>query len=115
MPSNVAGMVAYLLGFVTGILTLVMEPYKNDKFVRFHAFQSIFLSGGYLLVSVAWSSVSGGLLAVNADAFWPLISLGWWAVHFAFFVLWLLLLYKAYNNERFELPLLGPIARKQAG
>ena len=35
---------SYLVGWVTGLIFLVIEPYKNDKFVRFNAFQSIFLS-----------------------------------------------------------------------
>ena len=44
MTNNVAGCLSYLVGWVTGLIFLVIEPYKNDKFVRFHAFQSIFLS-----------------------------------------------------------------------
>src|SRR5579864_8954029 len=42
MPANVAGALAYILGALTGILFLVLEPYRNDRLVRFHAFQSIF-------------------------------------------------------------------------
>src|SRR5215467_10606206 len=42
MTNNVAGMLCYILGIVTGIIFLVLEPYKNDRFIRFHAFQSIF-------------------------------------------------------------------------
>ncbi|HEV2418667.1 MAG TPA: zinc-ribbon domain-containing protein, partial [Terriglobia bacterium] len=44
MTSNVAALLTYILGFITGIIFLVIEPYKRDPFVRFHAFQSIFLS-----------------------------------------------------------------------
>src|SRR6266542_1218833 len=40
MASNVAGMLAYVAGFITGIVFLVIDPYKDDRFVRFHAFQS---------------------------------------------------------------------------
>ena len=48
MTSNIAGALCYLLTFITGILFLVLEPYKRDRFVRFHAFQSIFF--GVILV-----------------------------------------------------------------
>src|SRR6266853_4412657 len=44
MTNNVAACLCYLFGWVTGLIFLVIEPYKNDRFVRFHAFQSIFLS-----------------------------------------------------------------------
>jgi len=111
MASNVAGLVAYVLGFVTGIFMLVSEPYKNDKFVRFHALQSIFLSGVYVVVIIAWSIFTGILFG----ALWQFVYLGWWLVRVAFFALWLFLMYKAYNNERFELPIIGPMAAKQAG
>src|SRR4051794_7462591 len=44
MTNNVAGALCYLFGFITGIVFLVLEPYNKDRFVRFHAFQSIFFS-----------------------------------------------------------------------
>ncbi len=42
MDTNVVAALTYLVGFVTGILFLVLDPYKSNSFVRFHAFQSIF-------------------------------------------------------------------------
>src|SRR5262249_16602312 len=42
MANNVAGLLCYILGIITGIIFLVIEPYKHNRFVRFHAFQSIF-------------------------------------------------------------------------
>jgi uncharacterized membrane protein len=115
MASNVAGLVAYLLGFITGIVLLVVEPYKNDKFVRFHAFQSIFISGVYLAVMVAWGIFTSALIGISFGALWSVAILGWWIVRLAFFGLWLFLLYRAYNNDRFELPVIGAIARRLAG
>ena len=50
MTNNVAACLSYLFGWITGLIFLVIEPYKNDKFVRFHAFQSIFLSVGVFAV-----------------------------------------------------------------
>jgi uncharacterized membrane protein len=113
MASNVAGLLAYLAGFITGIIFLVIEPYKNDKFVRFHAFQSIFFSVAYVVISIAWGIVFGSLFL--AGAMWPMISLTWGVVRLGFFALWLFLMFKAYNNERFMLPVIGELAAKQAG
>jgi uncharacterized membrane protein len=57
MSPNVAGALAYPLGFITGILFLKIDPYKYDPFVRFHAFQSIFLSCFYFLLIMAWDAL----------------------------------------------------------
>lgn len=115
MASNVAGLVAYFLGFITGIFMLVSEPYKRDKFVRFHAIQSISISGVYLAVIILWSMLSGLFLGASSFTMWRFIYLSWWIIRLAFFALWLFLMYKAYNNERFELPVIGPIAARHAG
>ena len=114
ITSNVAGALAYLLGFITGIIFLVIEPYKRDSFVRFHAFQSIFLSVGYLIVFVVWGAVAGTLAVISLGILWSLLSLVWILLRLAFFLIWLFMMYKAYNNERYELPFIGPIAAKQA-
>ncbi len=112
MTPNVAGALAYVLGFVTGIVFLVIEPYKDDKFVRFHAFQSIFFNVGAIVFWIAWSIISGilgyliGILGVLMWSLGLLIGLG-------ILCLWVFLMYKAYNNERFMLPFIGELAAKQ--
>ena len=55
LTSNVAAALSYVLGFITGIIFLVMEPYNKDKFVRFHAFQSIFFNAGLIAFWIVWS------------------------------------------------------------
>src|SRR5690242_13770261 len=65
MPSNVAALLTYLAGFITGIIFLVIEPYKNDRFVRFHAFQSIFFSIAYIVISAVWGVIFGTLFVVS--------------------------------------------------
>jgi uncharacterized membrane protein len=115
MASNVAGMLTYVLGFITGIIFLVIEPYKRDPFVRFHAFQSIFLSAACIVVGIAWSIVSGMLFVASLGFMWQVVLLSWLLLRIAFFLVWLFMLYKAYHNERFMLPLIGPIAAQQAG
>lgn len=115
ITSNVAGALAYIVGFITGIIFLVIEPCKNDKFVRFHAFQSIFYSAFAIALSILWGVLSAALFAVSFGAFWHVILLVWLLIRLGLFLLWLFLMYKAYNNERFMLPVLGELAAKQAG
>ena len=107
LQENVAAALCYSLGFITGILFLVLEPYNKNRNIRFHAFQSIFLSVFFAIVHYAIFFVgmaSWGALFILS----PLISL-------AFFILWLFMMWKAYNNERIVLPVIGDMALKQAG
>jgi uncharacterized membrane protein len=115
IPSNGAAALAYLVGFITGIIFLVIEPYKRDSYVRFHAFQSIFLSAVYVAVFMVWGAISGTLFVVSLGFLWSVLLLLWALLRLAFFLLWLFMMYKAYNNERFMLPFIGPLAAKQAG
>ncbi len=115
MDSNVAALLSYVLGFITGIIFLVIEPYKDDRFVRFHAFQSIFFNVALIVFWIAWTIlatvlglVSLGILAVLMWLLSLLISLG-------VLVFWIFLMYKAYNNERYMIPFIGELAAKQAG
>ncbi len=120
MTSNVAGALCYVLGFLTGIIFLVLDPYKNDRFVRFHAFQSIFLNVALIAFWIVWSILSAIIFAVAVAggfvlsllSLFHLIGLVIWL---AFIALWVFMIYKAYNNERFMLPVIGALAAKQAG
>ena len=58
MSPNVAGALAYPMGLITGLFFLSRYPYNRDPFVRFHAFQSIFLSAFYILFFMAWAGFS---------------------------------------------------------
>jgi uncharacterized membrane protein len=115
IPSNGAAALAYLVGFITGIIFLVIEPYKRDSYVRFHAFQSIFLSVVYIAFFMVWGAISGTIAVISLGFLWSLLLLIWALLRLAFFALWLFMMYKAYNNERFMLPFIGPLAAKQAG
>lgn len=99
LDENIAGLLAYLLSFVTGIIFLIIE--KENSFVRFHAFQSVFLFGGLFVISIGLSLVPfiGWLLSALIS---PIA-----------FVLWIVCMYKAYQGERFKLPIVGDIAEKQ--
>ena len=89
LTSNVAAALSYLAGFISGIIFLAVEPYKNDSFVRFHAFQSIFLSVGYIVLSMLWRAVFGALVASGMGFIWSVLAFVWALVELAFFVLWL--------------------------
>ncbi len=110
LQPNVAGLLSYLMGFITGILFLVLEPYKRDRFVRFHAFQSIFLSAAWLAISIALEIA----LSVLPGVLWRLASLLLSLLSLAVFVLAVFLMYKAYTNVKFKLPVIGDLAEKQA-
>jgi len=99
MPANIAALLSYLLGFITGIIFYMIE--KDNKFVRFHAMQSII--------------TFGALFALNTIlAFIPVI--GWRLspiVGVIALILWIILMIKAYQGENFKLPIIGDLAKKQ--
>lgn len=107
MTDNVAGALCYVLTIITGILFLVLAPYNRNKFVRFHAFQSIFFWVAWML---AW--VAAGLLAVILPGF--VMGIFWTLLPLVGFGIYILLIVKAYQNERFKLPIIGDLAEKQA-
>jgi len=107
-PQNqVVAAAAYLLGFVTGILFLYLEPYDKDEFVRFHARQSIAFSVAVIAINIVASvfiqifyfsflgRLLGGLL---------------WLVDLALAIMWIFLMYKAYSGERYRIPELADLA-----
>jgi uncharacterized membrane protein len=110
MAPNVAGALAYLVGFITGILFLVLAPYNQDKFVRFHAFQSIFLNAAWIVIWI----VEMMLFMILPWALSTLLSLLGMLLSLAFLVLWIVMMVKAYQGERFKLPIIGDLAEKQA-
>ena len=106
---NVGGALAYVLGPITGVVFYVLE--KENRFVRFHAAQSITVGVVVIAISIALS-ILGTVLAVVPVLGWIvalLLSLG---VSVASFVLWLMLMWKAYNGIEWESPIAGSLARK---
>ena len=110
MTDNVAGALCYVLGLITGIVFLVLAPYNQNKFVRFHAFQAIFFHVAFIGIWIAETIVAMMMpwsLSVVMSMIGLLISLGGLA-------LWVWLMVKAYQGERFKLPVIGDLAEKQA-
>lgn len=113
LTMNLAAALSYALGLITGILFLVIEPYKNNKFVRFHAMQSILFSAACIVFAIVWSILTG--ILVSIAGFWVLtvdaplrllIGLG-------VFVFWLYLMFQAYSEREYRIPWIGDIAAKQ--
>jgi len=115
MASNVAGLLTYILGFITGIIFLVIEPYKNDKFVRFHAFQSIFFNVALIVFWIAYTIVASVLGVVSLGILAMAMGLLSLLIALAVLAYWIFLMYKAYNNELYKIPFIGDLAAKQAG
>jgi uncharacterized membrane protein len=69
MSINTAGALAYVAGIITAILFLVIDPYKSDRFVRFHAFQSLFFNIAWIGFWIAWMVVGLVLSAVTKGIF----------------------------------------------
>jgi uncharacterized membrane protein len=114
LTRNVAGALAYSLGIFTGILFLVLEPYRRDRFVRFHAMQSILYFVFAVAFRIAWSIVVGSLTSISG---WVLVVAipARLIISLAMFGLWLYLMYQAYTEHEFRIPILGAVASKQAG
>jgi uncharacterized membrane protein len=110
LQSNVAAGLCYLVGFISGIFFLVVDPYKSDRFVRFHAFQAIFLSVVWFALYFVFAILSAILPSMLWRLMWMLDSV----LGLALFLLWVFLIYKAYNKEQFKLPVIGDLAAKQA-
>ena len=113
IEENVAAALCYLVGVLTGILFLVIEPYNRNPVIRFHAFQSIFAWIAAMAVGMGLSMFSYPIAAVPVIG-WLIDILLWLAFSLGVLVLWLFLMYKAYNKEKFVLPVIGPLAEKQA-
>jgi uncharacterized membrane protein len=114
MASNVAGLLAYVLGFITGIVFLLMEPYNKDKFVRFHAFQSIFFNVALVAFWIVWTILSTILGIVSFGILGVVMVLLGLVIALAILGYWIFLMYKAYNNERYMIPYIGKLAAQQA-
>jgi len=93
LEENVAGLLCYVLGWITGLIFFLIE--KDNKFVKFHAMQSIITFGACTILS-----------------FIPVIN---WFIGIIALVLWILLMIKAYQGIKFKLPVIGDLAEKWAG
>jgi uncharacterized membrane protein len=114
LPSNVAAALA-CIPLIGGLVFYILE--KHDAFVRFYAMQSIIFGGVWLLFNVA-SMIMHVIFAAIPFAGWALSGL--WVfvsalVHLGLFVVMIIAMIKAFSGVRWDIPYIGPMARKQIG
>jgi len=107
LDENIAGLLCYVLGWISGVVFLLIE--QENKLVRFHAIQSIATFGGITIVSIALSILGTipylGLFFNIANGIIGLLAL----------VLWIVLMVKAYQGTKYKLPWAGDFAEKRSG
>ncbi len=109
LDQNIAALLAYLLAWIGGLIFILIE--KENKFVRFAALQSIFLDVAMFIVWFVVSFVLGGLLFASFGLGMALFGL-MWLVWIGYIVVRIVLIVKAYQNQEWELPIIGKMARK---
>ena len=108
LADNVAGALAYVT-IIPAILFLVLEPFNKKRFVRFHSFQCLFFAAAWIVLDIGLAFIGHiPFLGWATLVLWPLIGL-------AGFVIWLILVIKAYQGQMFKLPVIGDMAEQQAG
>jgi uncharacterized membrane protein len=114
LPQNIAAAIA-CIPLVGGIVFYILE--KRNNFVRFYAMQSIIFGGAWLLISIVANIV--GLIFRSVPVIGPFLYLLWsliaMLVYLACVVVWIVATVKAFTNVRWEIPYVGPMARKQMG
>jgi len=98
LEQNVAGLLCYVVGWITGLIFFLVE--KDNKFVRFHAMQSILVFGGLTIISI--------VIGIIPFLGWLISSL----ISVLALILWILLMVKAYQNTWYKLPWVGDLAEK---
>ena len=101
LSETTAGILCYVLGWITGIIFLILEP--NNKYIRFHAFQSIIVFGTITVILMIFGWIPFIGVVINA------------IVGAAGFILWIFLIIQASQNKKYKLPYAGEYAEKWAG
>jgi uncharacterized membrane protein len=112
LPSNVAAAIA-CIPLIGGIIFYVLE--KHDNFVRFYAMQSIIFGGAWVLcwiVYVVAHTILGSIPVIGLF-FSIILGIAWALISVAGLVIWIVTMVKAFTNVRWEIPYIGPMARKQ--
>ena len=100
LEENIAGLLSYVLGWITGLIFYLLE--KDNKFVRFHAMQSMVVFGAITIVSIvlSWIPVIGSVISMLLS----ILAL----------VLWIILMIKAFQGNMYKLPWAGDFADKHS-
>ena len=101
LEENVAGLLCYVLGWITGLVFILIE--KENKFVRFHAMQSIIVFGALTVVRIVLGFIP--FIGVVLNIIIGIVAL----------ILWIVLMIKAYQGQKYKVPWAGDLAEKQIG
>ena len=113
MAPNVAGLLCYVpccIGLIFSIVAAIVE--KKNRFVRFHAFQSLLLHAVAIVIGFGLNVMQIALATVDLGAVGLLLSLVGMVVGVAFLGMAVFMMIKANGGEEFELPVIGPMARQ---
>jgi len=105
LPAERAAAAIAYLTFVAGAVLLLLPPFRKNRFVRFHAWQSVLIWGVFFVLTIAALFLSNVAAAMLFLLFGILASL-------AMLFLWIVMSLKAWQGERFELPLFGDLAAR---
>jgi uncharacterized membrane protein len=115
LSENVAGLLCYVLGWITGLVFFLID---KRPYVRFHAAQSLVVFGGLHILRIVLAMVFGMSWWFGGGIGWTSFSFGWLLFSLAGLVsliLWIVLMVKAYQGERFKVPIAGDLADNFAG
>ena len=104
IEENVAGLLCYVLGWVTGIIFLLID---KRPFVKFHAAQSIVVFGGLTILRIGLAMMGGITGGLIGWGFYSMLSI---ILGLLTLILWILLMIKAFQHEMFKVPIAAPIA-----
>jgi len=111
MATNLASALCYFP--LVAIIFLLIDPYKQDRTVRFHAWQSIALAVVLIILRIVLGIIFGMFMAVSYSL-GVMVGLLWTLIGLGELILFIFLAVKAYQNQRIVLPVVGPFAEKQA-
>ncbi len=114
LQDNLAGLLCYSpVGLIADLVFLLAEPYNRNRFIRFHAFQSLFTAVAMIVLAIALSII-GMIIGLIPVVGWIVGLLLWMVFGVGNLVLWVVLMIKAYQMQMFKLPFIGDLAEKQA-
>jgi uncharacterized membrane protein len=112
MSENVAGLLCYLVGWITGIIFFLID---KRPFVRFHAAQSMVVFGGLFAIRIVLGAAFGAGYMVMGFGSYGMLGALYTLIGLLGLILWVLLMVKAYQHEMFEVPIAAGIAKSFAG
>jgi uncharacterized membrane protein len=111
MEENLASALAYIP--IVGLIFLLVDPYKNNKVVKFHSLQSLFYCGAWIVIGIALAIFSAIMFAILPYSMAWLSLTVWRLVELGLVIGWIIMVVKAYQRQRFVMPIIGPLAEKQ--